>query len=49
MVLQKNDVKTCLFLKMPKFHSTFLYYIAEMSKKKYPHCIAHVLRFPKHI
>ena len=49
MVLQKNDVKTCFFLKMPKVCSTFLYYVAEMSEKECLHCIAHVLRFSKHI
>ena len=49
MVLQKNDVKTCFFLKMPKFCSTFLYYVAEMSEEEYLHCIAHVFRFSKHI
>ena len=43
------DAKTLFSLKMPKLCSTFLYYVAEMSEKKYLHCIAHVLRLSKHI
>ena len=49
MVLQNNDRKTCFSLKMPKFCTTFLYYVAEMSEKEYLHCVGHVHRFVKHV
>ena len=41
--------KTCFSLKMPKFWSTFLYYVAEMSEREYLHCVEHVVKFSKHI
>ena len=34
LVLQKNDVKTCFFLKKPIFCTIFLYNVDEMSEER---------------
>ena len=47
MGCQKLMSNTCFSLEMPKFCSTFVYYVAEMSEGEYLHCVQHVLRLCK--